>query len=218
MNYFLLCIGIGSLVYGGIILVKGASSLSRMLGVSSLIIGLTVVSFGTTTPELFVSLIAALNNEGEIAFGNIIGSNIVNILLILGISASFSGLRIRYSTIWREIPFSFLAAGLLLLFSVDFFGEQSTAGILSQKEGIILIAFFCVFLYYIYTAVKQRSKTAEDTLPAEKKYPFWTTAIMLCGGIVLLYVGAKFVVHSSVDIARDLGISEFLISATIIAL
>jgi len=117
IEYILFIAGIILLVKGADYLIKGSSSLAKRLGVSSLVIGLTIVAFGTSMPELVVNLAASLNGESNIAFGNIVGSNMANILLILGITAIIISLKIQHTTIWKEIPFSLLAAFMLLLFS-----------------------------------------------------------------------------------------------------
>jgi cation:H+ antiporter len=209
--FFLL--GIFLLVKSANWIVDGASSLARKLGVSSLIIGLTVVAFGTSLPELIVNLFAATEGAGEVAFGNIIGSNIANILLVLGIIAMIGGVYIKRETVWEEIPFALLASFILFILTGSLFGGKD---FLTRNDGLILLSLFGVFLFYIYKMAKLEGKSFNISSVIERSNVL--IALKLILGIIGIYFGGKLVVEGAIIIAGQLGISEFLISVTIIAL
>ncbi|MBU0977751.1 MAG: calcium/sodium antiporter [Nanoarchaeota archaeon] len=215
-EYFLLVLGIIFLIKGADFLVKGSSSLAHRLKISSLVIGLTIVSIGTTMPELFVSIIGSIENAPNIVFGNAIGSNISNILLILGITAIISNLRIHRITIWKEMPFSFLGIILLALFANKSLLNFSQNHFITRTDGIILLFFFGAFLYHILDTISKEKKSFKKSIDF-KTQPYLIISLLLLVGIVLLYVGGKITVENAILVARNLGLSNFLISATIIA-
>lgn len=213
--YPTLLLGFILLIKGADLLVKGSSSLAKRLGISSLVIGLTIVSFGTSLPELTINVFSAIKGSAGMAIGNVIGSNIANLLLILGIAAIITPLSIKYSTIYKEVPFSLLAAfAVLVLFNDKLLG----AGInqLSRGDGLILLFFFAIFMYYVYALMK--STRALDGVSLEIKHhsklKCW---LYIIAGILGVTLGGKFIVESAINIARQIGITEILISATIIA-
>jgi len=206
------------LLKGADYLVEGSSSLAKKLGVPTLIVGLTIVAFGTSMPELVVNVLAALRGSGDIAFGNVIGSSMANILLILGITALITNLKVQHSTIWKEIPFSFLAVIVLFVFSTIFYLDKLTINLLLRTEGIILILFFVVFLYYVFELARRNKSQVEDDKLEIKKHSYLVITLMILGGLVGLYFGGKWVVDGAVAAAGAFGVSEFLISATIIAI
>ena len=171
IEYILFFVGIAFLLKGADFLVDGASSLAKRAGVSTLVIGLTIVAFGTSMPELVVNVLAALAGNSEIAFGNIVGSNIANILLILGVTASITSLKVQRSTTWKEIPFSLLAALVLLVFSIVFITDKFVLDSIFRFEGIILLLFFTIFLYYIIEMAKKdrANKKKEDLESGEEQ-------------------------------------------------
>jgi len=222
IEYILLAFGIAFLIKGADFLVEGSSSLAKKLGISSLVIGLTVMAFGTSMPELVVNVISAINGTGDIAFGNILGSNMANILLILGLTAFITTLDVQYSTTWKEIPFSFLAILVLLVFSSIFLLDDLNINSLLRMEGIILILFFAVFLYYVFESAR-KSKKLNNIKPNTKKtkikmYSNPVIFLLILGGSIGLYLGGKWTVEGAVTIAQGFGLSEFLISATVIAI
>lgn len=210
-----LIIGFLLLMAGAHFLVDGASSLAKRLRISDLVIGLTVVAFGTSTPEFFVNLSASLTNNTEIAFGNIIGSNIFNILFILGISSIIFPLTLTKNTVWRELPFSLLAAILVILLSNDKLIDRSSTSLLTGIDGLILLAFFVIFLYYLHDIIRKDKNNAIYVIPA--KYSLTTSMFFIGLGLALLIYGGKVIVSSAVKLALDLGISESLIGLTIVA-
>ena len=150
LTYLLLPIGFVLLIKGAHLLVDGASSIAKRLGVSALVIGLTVVAFGTSAPELIVNIFASIGGNPDIAIGNILGSNIANILLILGISAVIFPLAVKHGTVWKEIPLSLLAIIVTALMANDALVDGGSFSGLTRIDGFVLIAFFIIFLYYTF--------------------------------------------------------------------
>lgn len=214
IEYILFVLGIVFLVKGANFLVKGSTSLAKKLGISSLITGLTIVAFGTSMPELIVSLISAFKGTSEIVFGNIIGSNISNILLVLGATAIIRNVKIKKTTVWKEIPFALLAVIVLFILSNKIFLGGSSPSMLGRIDGLILLLFFVIFIYYAFAIVKPSKKDNKS----KEKTPYWKIFSMITLGIVGLYLGGKWAVEGAIFIAENLGLSQFLISATIIAI
>jgi cation:H+ antiporter len=216
MDIIFLLLGIVILIKGADFLVDGSSALARKWNIPSLIIGLTVVAFGTSMPELVVSLIAVTGGNTATAFGNIIGSNIANILLILGGAAIVSTPTIKNSTIWKEIPFSLLAALALLVVSNDLLIDKIAISSLTRVDGLVLLMFFVIFIYYIIEVARKNTENSEESSNvvgmSNKKI-----SLFIVLGIFGLYLGGKWVVESAVSIAENLGVSDFLIAATVIA-
>ncbi|MGC9337892.1 MAG: sodium:calcium antiporter [Candidatus Cloacimonadia bacterium] len=148
MPFILIIIGFTLLLLGAHFMVDGAVAVARRLNVSDLVIGLTVVGFGTSTPELFVNIFASFKGNPEIAMGNILGSNIANILLILGLSSLVMPLILTKGTVWKEIPLSLLAVFLLAVLANDCFIDRAETGYLSRSDGLVFLCFFLIFIYY----------------------------------------------------------------------
>jgi cation:H+ antiporter len=227
IEYILFVIGIALLIKSADYLIEGSSSLAKRFGVSTLVIGLTIVALGTSLPELIVSIIAALNGSGDIVFGNIIGSSMSNTLLILGVMVLITSLKVKSSTTWKEIPFSFLAVLVLFIFAMSSFLNKSGGEFLSRTDGIILLLFFSIFLYYVFELAKKDKEIKKQTKELEikkqtkeleiKKHSNIIILFMIAGGLIGLFLGGKWTVDGAVAIASAFGLSEFLISATIIA-
>ncbi len=221
IEYLMIALGLFLLYQGAEWLVGGASSLARRFGVSSLVVGLTVVAFGTSMPELIVNVFAALSGNSEISFGNIIGSNILNILLILGLAASITPLAVKRSTVWREIPFAFLSAVVLFVMSNKVLFLGSTDNTVNRTDGMILIFFLVVFLYYLFSMMRKTRNgevTEADKKDEIKKHSGMKLTLLIVGGMLALAFGGRLTVNGAVIIARNLGVSEFLISSTIVAI
>jgi cation:H+ antiporter len=212
LQLILLAIGLVLLVKGADWLVDGASVLAKKNNVSDLAIGLTIVAFGTSAPELVVNAVAASGGYPDIVFGNIIGSNNFNLFVILGIAGIITPLSVQSSTVWKEIPFSFLAA-LLLLFLVNnyFFGPS---GWLSRYDAILLVVFFIAFLVYVATQLK--SDPNVEVVEA-KDYTTLKIWMLIFAGLGGLVIGGKLVVDNAVAMAQSLGVSEKIIGLTIVA-
>ena len=214
----LFIIGLIFLVKGADYLVDGSASLAKRLGMPTLIIGLTIVAFGTSMPEFIVNVFSAINGDTNIALGNILGSNIANISLILGLVAIIKPIHLPRSTVWKEIPFSLLAASILFLASADRLISKLELSALTRGDGLICLLMFAVFIHYIFEAIKKKGTQLETKKIEIKKYKPGVIALMIIGGMILLYFGGQWTVNGAVKIARALGLSTFLVSATIIAL
>ena len=214
MDALLLLLGLAVLIKGADFLVKGASKLASQFGISSLTIGLTVVSLGTSMPELLVSLMSGLQNKPDLAIGNVIGSNIANVLLVLGVAAIIRPLPVRNSTVVSEIPFSLSAALLLgFLANAHLFSDYPELSI-SQMDGAILLFFFCLFMLYVY-------KTSTINAPPVPQVASDGTRlrafVLIALGALGLYFGGQWVVDGAIGLARYWGLNEALIGLTIVA-
>lgn len=198
------------LIKGSDIMIAGASAVARRYQVSDLVIGLTIVAFGTSSPELAVNLLAGLSGNTDVAIGNALGSNLFNIGIILGVSALFYPVAIQKNTAWKEIPFALLAATALFLMVNDATG---TAG-LSRNDGLLLLLFFVIFLIYVFEVA-----LANPEPDTEKHQPMksWKAAAMIAGGLGALVLGGQWIVDGAVTYARAAGLSEAVISLTIVA-
>jgi len=218
MNLFIsvlfFVIGFIIVISGAHFLVKGAVSLARRLSISELVIGLTVVAFGTSTPELIVNVFSSVGNHNEIVFGNIIGSNILNILLILGIAGLIHPLVVQKNTVWKEIPFSLLAVAVLAILVNDISIHNASENNLSFVDGIILLGFFSLFLIYTFKVSKI---TYEDDTVETTSYNYPRTILFILIGFLGLFIGGKMVVDGAVGTAQALSVSEKLIAFTIVA-
>ncbi|MCH7850875.1 MAG: calcium/sodium antiporter [Nanoarchaeota archaeon] len=215
IEYVLFIFGIYLLIKSSDFIVGASSTLAKKLGISTLVIGLTVVAFGTSLPELVLNIFARSRGSSEIVFGNIIGSNIANILFVLGITSIVGVVKLKSSTIWREIPFALLSVFVLFLLISDALFKPGDYYI-GIKEGLLFLSFFAIFLYYIYHhAQKDRSKVV---LSREVKENYNKIYLRLAVGLLGIYFGAKWVIDGAIFISAQLGFSEFLISATILAI
>lgn len=216
MQYILLILGFVFLIKGAGYLVEGASSLAKKFNISNLVIGLTIVAFGTSAPELFVNLIASFKGTTDIAIGNIIGSNIVNTFFILGVAAVIYPLRVHKGTAWKEIPLAFLAAVLVLIMANDNFVDGLGFDVLTRSDGAVLLAFFIIFLYYIFSIARDQETLEEEKPP--KIYSGLVSAGMILLGLVGLVIGGQWIVNGATYIASNLGLSDALIGLTIVAI
>lgn len=212
LQIILLLIGLVLLVKGADWLVDGASVLAKKYNVSDLAIGLTIVAFGTSAPELVVNAVAAQGNFPDIVYGNIIGSNNFNLFIILGIAGIITPLAVQSSTVWKEIPFSFLAAVGLLFLANNYFASETKE--ISRIDSLILLAFFGGFLYYVATQLKSdpNAETIEN-----KDYSNLKIWVLIILGLAGLVGGGKLVVDNAVAMAQSLGVSEKIIGLTIVA-
>jgi len=210
-HILLLILGFGILIKGADWLVDGGSALARKYKISELAIGLTIVAFGTSMPELVVNVFAAYQSHSDIAFGNVIGSNIFNLFAILGIAGLISPLIVQSSTTWKEIPLSFFAALLLFFLCNSFISDTQ---VLSRVDGILLLIFFGSFLFYVFRQLKANNIPLEINQKELSNLKIWVFIIL---GLVFLITGGRLVVVNSVKIAMDLGISQTIIGLTIVA-
>jgi cation:H+ antiporter len=212
----LFIIGFVLLIKGADWLVSGASSVASRFGVSALVIGLTIVAFGTSAPELIVNLIASWQGNTDIAIGNVIGSNIANILLILGISALIYPLTVQKSTVWKEIPFALLAVVMVTILVNDILIDQVSASALTRIDGFVLIGFFIIFLYYVFGVAFNAPQSVPEGEKVEQ-YGLSRSVWMIIGGLVGLIIGGKWIVDGAVAFASSMGVSEALIGLTVVA-
>ena len=211
----LLLLGLGVLVKGADFLVKGASSLATHFGVSNLAIGLTVVSFGTSMPEMLVSLTSGLQNKPDLAIANVIGSNIANVLLVLGFAAIIRPLPVKNSTVVSEIPFSLSAALLLGFLANAHLFENRTEMVISRMDGMVLLSFFLLFMFYVYKNSRITKRTANLVASNGTVVP---AIASITGGTLALYFGGQWVVEGAVGLAQIWGINDALIGLTIVAI
>ncbi len=212
LQSFYIVLGFVLLIKGADWLVNGASKLARKHRISDLAIGLTIVAFGTSAPELVVNVIASIQGHQGIVFGNIIGSNNFNLFVILGITGLITPLVVRSSTVWREIPISFIAVFILFLLSNGLFWGQQT--LLSRIDGLLLLAMFGLFLFYVSKQLK--SDNADHPTTAGQTSDLKLSGLIIAG-LLLLVLGGRLVVTGAVAVATRLGISETIIGLTIVA-
>ncbi len=216
MQYVLLFTGFALLIKGAGWLVDGASSIARRFNVSDLVIGLTVVAFGTSSPELFVNIIASLKGNTEIAIGNVLGSNIANTFLILGIASIIYPLTVGKGTVWKEIPLSLLAAIVLGILANDQLIDKREFSVLTRIDGLVFLSFFAVFMYYSVTIAK-KIKGMEEYVPA-KEHRFVKALLLIVFGLLGLTIGGQWIVDGAVYMALSFGMSQSLAGLTIVAI
>ena len=216
----LIIISLFVILKGADYLVDGASDFARWLEVSPILVGLTVVAFGTSLPELMVSLFAALNGSPDLSIGNIIGSNIFNILVIIGISAMFKPLAVRSRTLIYEFPFLIISAFLLLILGMNWFIFQEQTYSLTRFDGIIFLLIFAFFLLYVFTTARSEQKKVHRQFAAEykNKNSLWKNSLLIVGGLAALIVGGKIFVMNAEKLAQLAGMSEAFIGLTIAAI
>jgi len=215
INVLILLGGFVALIYGAVKLVDGASSLASKLGIPNIVIGLTIVAFGTSAPELVVNLFASVNNNTEMVLGNVLGSNIFNVLAILGICAIFNPLTVKKNTNWIEIPLAVLAAVAVFVVASDILINKTSENIISRTDGMMLLLFFTIFLAYNIIISKSGSND-EEVKP--KNFTYFISILYIIIGLTGLIVGGKFIVSSAVSIAQSFGLSERVIGLTIVSI
>ncbi len=215
INIILLIVGFIILIKGADFFVDGASSVASNFKVSKMLIGLTIVAFGTSAPEFAVSVKSLLSGSGDIVLGNVIGSNILNILLILGSSAMFHSLNVKNNTVKKELPITMLITTLFAVLLSDHIFDNNVVNCFTRGDGIVLLLFFSVFLYYLISMSRKKIDVDQDEKPAMSlsRSFIWTI-----GGIAAIVLGSNAVVDSATYLAKAMGVSERLISLTIIAL
>jgi cation:H+ antiporter len=210
MTLLLLVVGLVLLTFGADVLVKGASSLAGSLGISPLVIGLTVVAFGTSAPEMSVSVSSAFKGSAEIAVGNVVGSNIFNVLFILGVSAMVASLMVQKQLVRFDIPIMIYGSLLVLLMSID--------GQISRFDGLLLFLGIVVYTVFLIKEARREGvlvlESGDDIAPPQ---PLWKNIILIVVGLVMLVVGSQWLVDGAVEIAKYFGLSELVIGLTIVA-
>jgi cation:H+ antiporter len=214
LNIVLLVIGFIILIKGADVFVDGASSVAGNFKVSKMLIGLTIVAFGTSAPELAVSIKSMLTHTGDIVLGNVLGSNILNILLILGASSLVHELYIKNNTVQKELPITLLISTLFVVLISDSLFDKSLTNGFTRGDGIAVLLFFTVFVYYLISMA--RNKIDDDQ---EEQYMKMSKAIIFTiGGLIAIVLGSNLVVENAKSLASALGVSEKMIALTVIAL
>ena len=214
VSLLILVIGLALVIYGANIMVDGSASLAKSYNISNIVIGLTVVSFGTSSPELAITIYSASTGNTELAIGNIVGSNIVNILLILGVTSIIYPLTILRNTVLKEFPLSLLASIVLFIMVKDsFFGNGPN--MISLGDSLVLLSFMVIFMYYLLNLARTNGDKEEvkiQTMTRKK------SLLLIIGGLVLLVGGGKLFVDSAVKLAVSFGLSQAVIGLTIVAI
>lgn len=216
LTIVLLVVGFILLIKGADFFVKGASALARKYKVSELAIGLTIVAFGTSAPELMVSVVSSIEGYNEVVYGNVIGSNIFNLLFILGVCGLIYPVTVQRQSVWKEIPYSLFAALLLFLLVNDFYlwGNEN---IFSRMDSLVLMIFFGAFLYYVFKNLKSEVEIKQTETVSTTDYKLHLVIFMVLGGLAGLVFGGRLVVENAISIARTFDLSENIIGLTIIA-
>lgn len=214
MDLLLLIGGLLLILVGANGLTDGAAAVAKRFNISSLVIGLTIVAFGTSAPELTVSLASALKGSSDLAIGNVVGSNIFNTLMIVGCTALIVPISITKGTITKEIPLCLLASIALFICANDILIDKASHNSISSSDGLVLLCFFLIFLGYTF-AIAKNGKDSEDT--EIKEIPVWRSALYIVGGLAALIFGGQFFVDGASGIARSMGVSESVIGLTLVA-
>lgn len=214
LQIILLIVGFVILIKGADVFVDGAASLAQNFKLSKMLIGLTIVAFGTSAPEFAVSVKSIVSNNADMVLGNVIGSNILNILLIIGICALIKPVIVKNNTIKKEIPIVILMSTLLFFLMKDNLFDSSISNIVTRNDGFIILLFFTVFIYYLISIVRNKKDEDADSLA---KFNIPKSIIFTILGIVAIIVGSNLVVDSASTIVTILGVSQKMIALTIVA-
>ena len=206
--------GLVLILLGANYLTDGASSLAKRFKISDLVIGLTVVAFGTSAPELAVSLSSAIKGSADIAIGNVVGSNMFNTLMIVGCTAFFASIVVTRNTLLKEIPLCILASVALLAISNDMLLDKQPLDVVSRTDGFLLLLFFIIFMVYTFSIARQHGDEEAEEV---KQIPLWLSLIYIIGGLAALVFGGNIFVDGATGIARSLGVSESVIGLTLVA-
>lgn len=216
LNILLLLAGFAALIFGADKLVDAASALAKKLGVPNIVIGLTIVAFGTSAPELVVNVFAAANDNTDMVMGNVIGSNLFNVLAILGLCATIYPLTVKRNTTWLEIPLSFLAAVVVLILASDLLLDGAATNVITRSEGLVLLLFFAIFL--VYNVVIGLGGNADEEETETKDYTYLKSVLFIVLGLAGLVIGGRLIVTGAVNIAAAFGLSERIIGLTIVSI
>ena len=213
IDILILLLGLGLILVGANALTDGASAVAKRFGISDLVIGLTIVAMGTSAPELVVSVTAALNDSAELALGNVVGSNIFNILAIVGCTAMVMPISVGKGLMSKELPLVILSSLVMWAVASDTLLDGEVANVVSRIDGILLLAFFAIFMRYTFSIAKADSPDTEEIKPM----PMWKAALWIIGGLAGLIFGGRYFVDGASGIARSLGVSESVIGLTLVA-
>lgn len=236
MNILFLVGGLILILLGANGLTDGAASVAKRFNIPSIVIGLTIVAFGTSAPELTVSVSSALKGSADIAIGNVVGSNIFNTLMIVGCTALFAPIVITRNTLRKEIPLCILASVVLLISANDVFLNKAATNVLNRADGLLLLCFFAIFMGYTFAIASHKDTPRTDDLNTKalnaetsqavspimeeeeiKQLPWWKSILYIVGGLAALIFGGQLFVDGATGIARNLGVSESIIGLTLVA-
>jgi len=215
IDILFLIIGLALILGGASQLTDGAASVARRLGISELTVGLTVVAFGTSAPELVISLLAALDGNAPMAIGNVVGSNIFNILIILGVTALVRPIAVERSVMSMEIPMVVLSSIVMLMLGNEVLLDGAPVNEISRTDGIMLLVFFLLFMRY--TLATAKNTTASPEAETIKEMPAWRSSLAIIGGLAALVFGGDLFVDGATGLARAIGMSDAVIGLTIVA-
>ena len=216
IQIILLIVGFVCLIKGADFLIDGASSVASHFKVSKLLIGLTIVAFGTSVPELAVSFSSIFNNSTDILLGNVIGSNIINVLLLVGIAAIIHPIRVKKDTVSKELPLLLLISTALIVLVLDTTLSEAVANVFSRSDAIMCLLLFAIFLYYLISLARKNKKEAKKV--EKPKWKLGKSFLFIILGLAGVVLGSELVVNSASTIATAIGISERIISLSIVAL
>ena len=216
MDILLLIVGLGLILAGANFLTDGSAALAQRFRVPEFIIGLTVVAVGTSTPELVVSVLSAIGGQSDVAIGNVVGSNIFNVFVILGVCALIRPVPLTAGNIRRDIPFGVLVSLLLLALAQDSLFCKTAADRIGRIDGAVMIGLYVALMWYTIRKTK-RPEAAAPTESSKAPMPGWLTAVMIVGGLAGLVFGGEMFLRSATSIARSLGIGESVIAITLVA-
>lgn len=214
LNVVLLIVGFCLLIKGADIFVDGASSTAQNFKVSKMLIGLTIIAFGTSAPEFAVSMSALASGSTDMVFGNVVGSCILNSLLILGVAAVIRPVKVKDNTVKKELPLCLLFSTALVVLFLDVQLAEGVTNSITRSDGLIILLFFCIFLYYLISLTKQKKELTEDEKP---KFKLWKSLLFVLIGLGGIILGSDLVVNNASDIAKNIGLSERVIALTVIA-
>lgn len=220
MDIIFLLGGILLILLGANGLTDGAASVARRFNIPPIVIGLTIVAFGTSAPELTVSVSSAIKESADIAIGNVVGSNIFNTLVIVGCTALFAPIVITKNTLRKEIPLCILSSVIMLICANDVLLNGSNSNTLSTTDGLLLLCFFAIFMGYTFAIAHHKKSNSEQSEEEEEQIvslPVWKSTLYIIGGLGALVVGGNYFVEGASGIARSLGVSESVIGLTLVA-
>ena len=219
IDIFFLILGLVLILVGANTLTDGSSAIAKRWGVSDLVIGLTVVAFGTSAPELAISVISAIQGNTGLAIGNVVGSNIFNVLVIIGVTAMVMPIKIERSIMTNEIPLVILSSLALLAMGNSPLLDDASTPVLTRVDGIVLLLFFMIFMRYTFAQAKAvpAGDPVESEPSSKKKMPMWKSVLWVIGGLAALIYGGDRFVEGASGIASRLGVSDAVIALTIVA-
>ena len=219
LQFILIAVGVSLVLWGADRMTEGAASLARRFSVPEIVIGLTIVAAGTSSPELFVSVVSALNGTPDLAVGNVVGSNTMNAMLIVGVAAMVAPMTISRSTVARDIPFSVAASLLLILLCLDGLAEWSIKGsTISRLDGLLLLAGFALFMWYALRQARSGGHTSDGSEETKgQPVSAWRSVAYIILGLACLIIGSNLFVDAATEVALRLGVSQGVIGLTIVA-